>query len=87
MLMEFLPARLDFWPYNIDDAKLEVLTMTLNSDIELSKVFDLYEMIENIGKPQVREPIRPIVQGERIDLKVAKNGGRRPKPPAAPIRD
>lgn len=36
-------------------------------------MFDLYEMIENIGKPQVKEAIKPVVQGEKIDIK----GGRR----------
>ena len=70
MLMEFLPARLDFWPYMIDDIKLEMLPGYLGTDVELSKAFDLYEMIENIGKPPVKEAIKPVVQGEKIEIKV-----------------
>jgi hypothetical protein len=53
-LMEFLVERLDFWPYNFDDQKREMLHTYLGTDLELAKVYNLYEIIENIGKPIVK---------------------------------
>jgi hypothetical protein len=42
LLMEFLVARLDFWPYNFDDQKREMLSTHLGTDLELTKVYHLY---------------------------------------------
>ena len=69
----------------IEDEKLEMLPTHLGTDIELTKVFDLYEMIENIGKPPVKEAIKPPVQGEKIDIKLA--GAARKRKPVKGIRE
>jgi hypothetical protein len=62
MLMEFLMSRLDFWPYDFDDDKRDCLQARTRCDLELSKVFDLYDIIENFGKPQIKGGIKVAVQ-------------------------
>lgn len=81
MLMEFLISRLDFWPYDFDDDKRDCLQMRIRCDLELSKVYDLYEMIENIGKPQIKGAAKNIaIDEEKIEMK-RKEIVKRPKGP------
>jgi hypothetical protein len=64
--MEFLVARLDFWPYNFDDQKREMLSTHLGADLELTKVYHLYEIMENFGKPVVKQSIKLVPQNEEV---------------------
>ncbi len=78
--MDYLLVRTDFWPYHYEDEKIEYLRNLQDANIELNRVFDLYEMIDNFGKPPVKAAIK-IVEEEKVDI-TAKNKGvvRKPKP-------
>lgn len=79
MLMEFLSSRLDFWPFNFDDDKRDCLKVRSGCDLELSKVYSLYELIDSIGKPLARGAAKAAVQEEeKIDLR-ARGVVRKPR--------